>query len=127
MADEHPGGGSSTEGGDVVNTSTGPAVTSSPIRPSTSTQREERDSTPASRRGVEADGPAEPSLQRAGTLPIRRRGVEEENVGPDNSRRRGRTISSKPRNLEAPPLSPRSQIFGRNRLQTWGITTGKEV
>jgi aquaglyceroporin related protein, other eukaryote len=110
MADEQPAAGSIAGGGNAGNTDIGAVVTLSPNRLSTSMQREERDSTPASGRGVEA--PVGLSLQRAGTLPIRRHGVEGDNVEPE-TRRPGRTISSKPRNLEAPPLSPRSQIFGR--------------
>lgn len=76
MANEKPAGGSS-EGGNVGHT-TGLADTSSTNPPTT--QREERDSTPASGRGVEADAPAGPSLQRAGTLPVRRHGREGEGV-----------------------------------------------
>jgi aquaglyceroporin related protein len=100
------------EGGNGGNPTTPPATAPSPNRRNTSMQREERDSTPASGRGGEADAPAVPSLQRAGTLPIRRNGVEREENDP-GTRRRGRTISSNPRNLDPHPLSPRSQMFGR--------------
>jgi aquaglyceroporin related protein len=100
------------EGGNEGNPTTPPAAAPSPNRRNTSMQREGKDSTPAFGRGVEADAPAVPPLQRAGTLPIRRYGVEREGNDP-GTRRRGRTISSNPRNLDPHPLSPRLQTFGR--------------
>jgi aquaglyceroporin related protein, other eukaryote len=78
MAAEQPVMESIAEGGNGGNPITAPAAAPSPTRQNTSMQREERDSTPASGRGVEADVPAGLSLQRAGTLPIRRHGMERE-------------------------------------------------
>ena len=108
MADDRPVAGSSAEGGNEGSTTT--EAVASPSRPSVSALHEERGSIPG--RIVESGPPAGPSLQRAGTLPIRRHGLEGDDLEP-GTRRRGRTISSKPRNYDAPPLSPRSQIFGR--------------
>ena len=51
-------------------------------------------------------------LHRSGTLPTRRPHSEVEDVLPD-TRRRGRTISARPGNLEARELSPRSRILNR--------------
>ncbi|KAH6705113.1 aquaporin-like protein [Leptodontidium sp. MPI-SDFR-AT-0119] len=57
--------------------------------------------------------PGAAPLHRAGTLPIRRIHDETEGNASDISRRRGRTISARPKHLER-LLSPRSQMFGRS-------------
>ena len=85
MAGEQPVTGSSAEGPTAEDTE-GPAAFA-PNRPSTSMQAEERELTPASERGVEADASAGPSLQPAGTLSIRKRGLEGEDVVRETRRR----------------------------------------
>ncbi|CAL3970799.1 unnamed protein product [Diplocarpon coronariae] len=52
-------------------------------------------------------------LHRAGTLPVRRPHPEIEASTADVNRRRGRTISTRPKNLE-PPVSQPSQTIGRS-------------
>ncbi|KAH7390146.1 aquaporin-like protein [Cadophora sp. MPI-SDFR-AT-0126] len=61
----------------------------------------------------ESSGTAPLHLHRAGTLPTRRHRDELDGSSTDVNRRRGRTISAQPKNLER-PLSPRSQMFGRS-------------
>lgn len=87
-----------------------PAAT---VAASQASPQEERPSTLASRlQQSENFGPG--NLQRAGSMPYRRHESnfpsEDENTG---GRRRGRTISSRPRNSDAPPLSPRAQMLRR--------------
>ncbi|TVY68861.1 putative membrane protein [Lachnellula suecica] len=69
-------------------------------------------SPPSHQQHFENFGPGH--LQRAGTTPAQRRDpnvpLEEATLG---GRRRGRTISSRPRNADAPPLSPRAQMLRR--------------
>lgn len=79
----------------------------------TSASREERSATPSAR-SMEADAIEARPLHRAGTLPSRSRLDEAEHIAEDINRRRGRTISARPKNLDARALSPRSQLFKRS-------------
>ncbi|KAI9047074.1 hypothetical protein LZ554_009147 [Drepanopeziza brunnea f. sp. 'monogermtubi'] len=79
----------------------------SPLRPEGASQ--------ISNPPVVAAGPSPGApLHRAGTLPVRRPHTEAEAVTTDRNRRRGRTISTRPKNSEHRQLSPRSQILGRS-------------
>ncbi|PBP16122.1 MIP transporter [Diplocarpon rosae] len=80
----------------------------SPVRPTNTTQ-----STTPQVHHTGAESPGITPLHRAGTLPTRRHHTEVEANSADVNRRRGRTISTRPKNLE-PPVSSPSQIFGRS-------------
>ncbi|PBP26614.1 MIP transporter [Diplocarpon rosae] len=80
----------------------------SPVRPTNTTQSTTPQVHPA---GAESAGIT--PLHRAGTLPTRRQHTEVEANSADINRRRGRTISTRPKNLE-PPVSSPSHIFGRS-------------
>ena len=98
-----------------------------PIRPVASTQRSTTPpvrpsmTSPATNVGTavpppyaaDPESPGAAPLHRAGTLPTRRHHDELDISSTDINRRRGRTISARPKHLER-PLSPRSQMFGRS-------------
>lgn len=120
MADEQRESRRSEDGG---NTGIEGQTEGTPIRPVVSIQRT---STPPIRTATNAsatapgatpppyaadpESPGATHLHRAGTLPIRR---PHDGNASDINRRRGRTISARPKHLER-PLSPRSQMFGRS-------------
>jgi len=122
MADKQPVLGSSAEEQTTENREAPAAL--APNCSSTSMQAEERELTPASGRGGEADVSSgclcsQPEVCQFGDEDWKAKMFVPE------TRRRGRTISSRPRNLGAPPLSPSSQMFGKEPSTNRGDGNGE--
>ena len=87
--------------------------TTPPVRPSMTSPATNASAAVPPPYAADPESPGAAPLHRAGTLPTRRHHDELDSSSTDINRRRGRTISARPKHLER-PLSPRSQIFGRS-------------